>query len=404
MAGSREVRLPDLSFRLIDLLASHAPGDVSYSEIERVVWEAQVTRETIKQRVKLLRESLAPLGLPVNAIEVVRNVGYRTSLDIGLVGSRHRLDSRLIPAVAAIFLVVATTAAVVLSARPTVPTPVPTLLVESAAPPAFVDRGDWEGTRRLLMRDFSKVDGVRVLDQRLPGRPPALLARLALDHDGAGLRLSTELLDGRSSAVLFAETYRYDPACVDRALTHFASNAHAVITALSLQVGYGGIPPHSDAVRADYARAFGLWRQGDERGLAAARSILERLLAEHGDVPVVESLLVRVKADLVLDHAADVGLAREARRDADRLVAAHPETGEFHYSLARALLALDDREAALEEVRVAQRTMPFLSRDVASLERQISPLSTPTDLNSCPDGPLIAAVPLGTSSYSARAR
>ncbi|NIJ65004.1 DNA-binding winged helix-turn-helix (wHTH) protein [Sphingomonas leidyi] len=368
--GSREVRLPDLSFRLIDLLASRAPADVTYAEIESAVWQAQVTRETIKQRVKLLRDGLAPLGVPEHAIEAVRNIGYRTTLSIGLVETPERRDDRsfILAAVAAALALMAAVA-VHLLARPTGTALVPTLLVESLAPPADVDPAGWEGARRSLVRDLSKIDGVRVLDRPTPGKPPSLLARLALDRDGNDLRLSTELLDGPSSAVLFAESYRYDPASVDRSLTHFASNAYAVITALSLQLGDEGMPVQPDAVRSDYARAFGLWRRGDRQALIAARSILERLLAERGALPVVQSLLVRVKADLVLGHVGDAALAREARQEAERLVAAHPDIGEFHYSLARALLALGRREAALDELRIAQRTMPFLSRDVAAIER-----------------------------------
>lgn len=370
--GSQELRLPDLSFRLFDLLASRAPNDVSYAEIEQVVWNAGVTRETIKQRVKLLRESLAQLGAPEMTIEAVRNVGYRTTLDIGLIEPRRWHAGRRLPfAWIAIVVVAAVAILIAVLARSTDTIPPPALLVESAAPPAGVDLAAWEGARRLLVRDLSKVEGIRIVD-RLPQdrNAPALLTRLALDRDGAGLRLSTELVDGKSGAILFAENYRYDPRNVDRALAHFANNAHAIITALSLQLGSNGFTPQPDAVRATYARAFQLWRQGDRQSLGAAHSILQELLADRGDVPLAASLLTRVKADLVLLHDADIGLAREARHDAARLVAARPDIGEFRYSLARTLIALRDRGAALDQLRIAQRTMPFLSRDIQALEQR----------------------------------
>lgn len=367
------MRLPDLSFRLLDLLASRAPGDVSYDEIERAVWNAGVTRETIKQRVKLLRESLAPLGAPEPTIEAVRNVGYRTTLEIGLTEPRRWHADRRLP-----FAWIATVVGVAMVAiliavlpRSTETMPPPTLLVESAAATTGVDAAAWEGARRLLVRDLSKVEGIRVVDRRAQDREaPALLARLALDQDGAGLRLSTELVDGQSGAILFAESYRYDPRSVDRALAHFANNTHAIITALSLQLGSNGFAPQPDAVRATYARAFRLWRQGDRQSLDAARSILQELLTERGDVPLAASLLTRVKADLVLRHGADIGLAREARHDAARLVAARPDIGEFRYSLARTLIALGDRQTALDHLRIAQETMPFLSRDIQALEQR----------------------------------
>ncbi len=56
--AKREIRLPDLSFSLLWLLSERAPDPVPFDEIERVVWAAQVSRETVKQRVKLLRDSL----------------------------------------------------------------------------------------------------------------------------------------------------------------------------------------------------------------------------------------------------------------------------------------------------------------------------------------------------------
>lgn len=371
IAGTQEVRLPDLSFRLLDLLASRAPGDVSYDEIERVVWNARVTRETIKQRVKLLRESIAPLGVPESTIETVRNVGYRATLEIGVLEPRlGRPNRRLVFALVAVIIVAVAAAIIAMLARSPDTISPPKLIVESAAPPAGVDPVVWDGARRMLVRDLSKVEGIRVVDRGAQDREaPALLARLALDRGDAGLRLSTELVDGQSGAILFAESYRYDPRGIDRALTHFASNAHAMITALSLQLGGSGFAPQPEAVRVAYARAFRLWRQDDRQGLGAARSTLQQLLADRGDVPLAASLLARVKADLVLQHGADVRLAHEARQDAARLVAARPDIGEFRYSLACTLLALGERRAALDQLLIAQQTMPFLSRDIQALER-----------------------------------
>jgi predicted Zn-dependent protease len=223
----------------------------------------------------------------------------------------------------------------------------------------------------MLVRDLSKIENIRIVDRPAQDREAhALLARLSLDRDGAGLRLTTELVDSRSGAILLAESYRYDPRSVDRALAHFANNTHAIITGLSLQLGSGGLAPQSGVVHAAYARAFRLWRQGDRQSLDAASSTLNGLLADRGDVPLAASLLARVKADLVLHHGSDISLAREARRDAARLVAAHPDIGEFRYSLARALLALGEHRMALDQLQVAQQTMPFLSRDIQALKQR----------------------------------
>lgn len=43
IADGHTHRLPDLSFRLLDLLVSRAPEPVSFADIEQLVWNAQVT-------------------------------------------------------------------------------------------------------------------------------------------------------------------------------------------------------------------------------------------------------------------------------------------------------------------------------------------------------------------------
>ena len=76
--GEREVRLPPLSFELLLLFVRRAPDVVSRDECFRIVWRGVVVGpETLKQRVKLLRESLSDDSRDPRYIETVRGRGYR---------------------------------------------------------------------------------------------------------------------------------------------------------------------------------------------------------------------------------------------------------------------------------------------------------------------------------------
>ena len=76
--GSCEVRLPPLSFELLLLLVRRAPDVVSHGECLRAIWpEVVVGPETLKQRVKLLREALGDDSRRPRYVESVRGRGYR---------------------------------------------------------------------------------------------------------------------------------------------------------------------------------------------------------------------------------------------------------------------------------------------------------------------------------------
>lgn len=76
--GQSEIRLPPLSFELLLLFVRRAPDVVSRDECFRTVWRGVVVGpETLKQRVKLLRESLSDSSRDPRYIETVRGRGYR---------------------------------------------------------------------------------------------------------------------------------------------------------------------------------------------------------------------------------------------------------------------------------------------------------------------------------------
>lgn len=358
-------RLPDLSFRMLDLLVSRAPEPVSFADIEETVWNAQVTRETIKQRVSLLRESLEQFGIDGAAIEAVRNHGYRTTLLMSVAEpARGSFARRKIGwATSAVLIPVAATL-LAWTYRDTDHAIRPVLAVVATSPARGSDSADGEVLRRAMVRAISKFEGVQVID-RLPssGTAPAYLVRLSLESSGRDRRLATELLDGRTGAVLFAEQYRVSHSQSDRAVLHFANYVHAHVSAFS--ASGAGI---SDEARARYAEAYRLWRLGDRQSLLGARKGLEDLVDEPEASVIARSLLARVQSDLVLRHGEPEALARKAELDVRALIASRPGAGDLRYSLSRTLLAQGKRDEALDELRIAQRTMPFLSREIMAIE------------------------------------
>ena len=76
-ADGHDLRMPDLSYRLLRTLCECAPDVASKDEIAREVWQHEaVSDETIAQRVTLLRKALADAG-GADAIVSVRGRGYR---------------------------------------------------------------------------------------------------------------------------------------------------------------------------------------------------------------------------------------------------------------------------------------------------------------------------------------
>lgn len=373
MVGGEPHRLPDLSFRLLELLVSHAPDPVSFAEIEQTVWNAQVTRETIKQRVTLLRESLEQIGIEGGAIEAVRNHGYRTTLQGSVAETAHVPPPRRWTAWAAgIVLILAAAGVLAWQFRDPGIVSKPVLAVALAPPAPGSDTTQAEALRHEVVRAISKFEGVQVIDRTPPpGEASDYIVRLSLEAPGGDRKLATELIDEATGAVLFAERYAVSPSNADRAVLHFANNVHAHVGAVS-----SGSRTLSDGTRARYAEAYRLWRLGDRQSLLGAHKSLAALAAEPEAKLIARSLLARVTADLVMRHGEPVALAREAELDVRALIARRPDVGDLRYSLARTLLAQGKRGDALDELRIAKQTMPFLTRDIAAIERPSNLLSS----------------------------
>lgn len=376
--GGREKKLPDLSFRLLQLLSERGPGPVSYDEIESAVWAAHVTRETIKQRAKLLRDALLAIGLPEDAIMAVRSVGYRLTVPAGVYdapvrgavlvrmrGWRAVVAGGLLAALAVVALAVGG-----LWRQP--PRALQIEIIPTSAP-AGVDPQALHNVSRDLANYLARVESVDVLAAApASGRASDLIVDVAIAGSQTRARLFLRLVDRHSGLILWAEDYPFDAADYDRSLAHFASNVHANVETLGLKLGRTGQERQPHAAREEYDAILTLARGGGEPELLAAQERLDALVARRPHFALARALRVRVTADLILRHGHDPGAAAGAVAEARALIEDYPFAADFKYTLARAQLAAGDQASALRNLYAAARDLPFLQRDIQVLEREMA--------------------------------
>lgn len=373
--GRREVKLADLSFRLLRVLGERAPEPVSFAEIEQRVWGAQVSRETVKQRAKMLRDGLAALGMR-DGIEAVRSVGYRLTTSLGTyeqagIGASlwrgRRVQAAIaVAAICAVLLIVLVQHGGAGAAKPL------TLSIRSEAAVDTSTSAEALGSaRRLLVRDLSRLSGLAVVAGDGEGSTDLVVGmrRIALAGDEA---LALELVETATGLVLWAETYPLREGSWDRAVSHFVSAIHAQVEVLGLPMQENGFLVQPRKAKELYLAASELARNGDETSLLAARELLQSALEVQPRFTLARALRVRIDVRLVMEHGHDRRVARAALTEARSLVAANPEMPEYRRALAAAQVATGDLEGALQNLRTAQRRMPFLRRDILVLERQIA--------------------------------
>ncbi len=377
--AGREAKLPDLSFRLLQTLGAHAPEEVRFEDIERAVWGASVTRETVKQRAKLLRDALSGLGLPEEAISAARSVGYRLTVPTGEYDAaapgrvRGRYRSFGAFAAAGGFAIAMCAAALVAGGLWREPPSALQIAIVQMPSTADVRAQDTINVSRDLANYLAGVEGIDVLAAAAPGgRASDLIVDYALTGRSADARLSLRLIDAHSGLILWAEDYPFDPEDYERSLAHFASHVHANARTLSLRLGRNGQAQQPLAAREEYESILGLIPGADAQDLRVAHSRLGLLVEQRPAFALARALRVRVAADLVLRHGHDRQLAVRAVADARALVEAYPFAADFRYALARAQLAAGNEAEALTNLNAAARDLPFLKRDILVLERQMA--------------------------------
>jgi TolB-like protein/DNA-binding winged helix-turn-helix (wHTH) protein/Tfp pilus assembly protein PilF len=85
------VDLPELSYRLLEILITRAPAMISKDELIEAVWgDVVVSDETLMQRVKLLRQALGDKSQQPRYITSVRGRGYRVAAPVTRVNQPSR--------------------------------------------------------------------------------------------------------------------------------------------------------------------------------------------------------------------------------------------------------------------------------------------------------------------------
>lgn len=364
----RKLVLGELSFKLLSLLAEQAPSTVSFECIEKEVWAASVTRETVKQRVKLLRDDLSRIGLPSGAIEAMRNSGYRLTISAQQPpGNRASLW-----ALGAFAVLLSVGAAVLMLISVNGNSQMLTLAIKDEAVSRRSYGAEWIGIRQTLTRDLTRLDGVMVLDSSAGKADRSdLLVTLTPYRQGNENRYSVQLIDTRTAFVLWAENYGISATANDRAGKHAANYIQSYVAALGGDLGTAGYPAQSPEVQQSYMIALKYWRRGDEANLLSAQTRLRNVVEAAPGFELATSLLARVESDLVLRHGYSRNLAMRGKSIMQELLRKHPDFADFRYSMARAMLALGDREGALAELRRAEPSMPFLIRDIRAIEVQL---------------------------------
>lgn len=375
LAG-RDMKLPDLSFRLLQLLSERAPQPVSFDEIERVVWAAHVSRETIKQRVKLLRDSLAELGVPGGGIESVRNLGYRLSHSLTPyeppVGGKSPTAKRRFwaPAVGLTICLFALLAYLLLPDQRVSANPF-SLSVYSSFPVARSETQSraWDAANLTLMHGLGRMSNLEVVASDDGQRETYLGVDMESVPEGPYETLALKLVEAQTGNLLWAETFGLDQDGYDKPIAIFVAEAHKQIIALGLQPGKGIGPDKANEAWQLYQSASSLAKTGKEANLLTARARLDSVLAMHPTFALARSLRVRIDAMLVIDFGQDRRQALHALKEAQSLVDAHPDVPEFRRALATAQIARGALPEALQNLQLAERNMPFLRSDIAALRR-----------------------------------
>jgi len=227
--GEEVLDLPDLSFRLLKTLLQRAPAMVSKDDLVAEVWGAVVVSdETLMQRVRLLRQALGDDSQNPRYVASVRGRGYRLAGPVEVLAQPARSGSRpgtrrgLIGV--AVVIVLSIAIALLVGTRDTTSPGIRTLAVLPFADLSEAQRFGFfaDGMQEELLARLAALDEIAVLSrtsvERFRGtsaRIPDIAAALEVDALIEGsvrlndnqLRVTVQLIDGRSDEHLWAESY-----------------------------------------------------------------------------------------------------------------------------------------------------------------------------------------------------
>ncbi|MEO1242026.1 MAG: winged helix-turn-helix domain-containing protein [Pseudomonadota bacterium] len=386
--GMHETALPNYSFQLLRLLMSRAPDPVRFEEIEQTVWGAQVSRDTIKQRVRLLRNSLSDIGAPQDAIQAARSVGYRLSIASAPVAPPPLRNTKYAVTAAAALIVLVGVAFVFLRATPeSNGGPLRIAVVNELAlrDPEKVDTVSWLDANRLLASQLSQLQGVEavatapmealgsVRSREAARRLSAdMIVSSALMERGDGVRLWFQLIDGSTEVIIRSDDYEYRPDRYVFAVEHFIANVHSALARTDRQLQRLASPLPRESERNAYFEALEIAEIPKEENLLTAIEKLGFVIEQEPAFVLARSLRARLRAELVIRYGYGADVAEKALHEAQSAVAQAPAIVELKYALARAEIAIGDDRAALAHLNEISRYLPFVAREIAALERRMS--------------------------------
>ena len=227
--GSEMLELTDRSFRLLEVLISHAPERVDKDRLIAEVWDdAVVSDDTLAQRVRLLRQSIGDNSQKPRYIAAVRGRGYRL---IPRPREFRSVQSMRLPRAAWLAIVTMVLVGTTLIWRSTNgPEPVGNVRMESVlAVLPFTDMSAKrdhqffaDGMHEQLLSRLARIDELAVIsrtsvepyrdsDVRLPeiaeqlGADAVIEGSVRVDHDR--LRVTVQLIDGTSDEHIWAADF-----------------------------------------------------------------------------------------------------------------------------------------------------------------------------------------------------
>lgn len=300
LRGDDVIAMPRLSYRMLVALAEAAPRVLTYDDLVDAVWDGRIaTPETVKQRIKLLRDALSDDANDPLYIGVSRGQGYRLLPEVARVGddtppaAGGRRHARWLKAGVAAVVLLATAVVLMETLEETPRAPAVAVLPFVNA---YGDESEGyvvEGLSDALIAELGRVNGLDVLSGRSSGRYGAreialteiaaeLDAELLVDgfvaRSGDGLVVSVAVVEAGSGKKVWERTF-------DLGLEDLPRVQHEIVGGVSGIAGLGAGPVDrgravDPAAYEAYLRGMAALNEGTpagiERGLAYLHDAVDR--------------------------------------------------------------------------------------------------------------------------------
>jgi TolB-like protein/Tfp pilus assembly protein PilF len=374
--GDASIPLGNLTYKLLLTLVRFAPNVVTHEQLIEHVWGGRSTSpETVTQRVKLLRDALEDDAEQPRYIGLARNHGYRLIPSVEVLppegpaetaqaagsASPSRKTRLAASSVAVIAIALVGAAAVLLLERSG---PAPSYLSLAVLPLADLSAGGEQeyfadGMTEALIANLAKLGGLRVISRTSTMRykgtgksVPEIARELdvtavlegSAQLDGDRVRITAQLIDGRTDHHLWAESYERDLRDV---LSLQSEIARAIVAQIEVAVAPGEAErlAVTRTVDPETYRAYlrGMYhlskatRQDVEIGLAHLHEAVDR---DAGDALAYAGLALGYAT---LGHGPEpqVDAWPRARAAALRAIALDPNLAEAHAALADVKLYME---------------------------------------------------------------